>query len=138
MHRHRNPRSRHRCRRCSSACRVAIAALGAGAGPALHLSTVDGRISALAEFSGVSPDSPPSFRLSSAAYLGHHGSTDDTAGAISPLHLETALRDLGLDATFHTYRGVGADFFVPGSEGYDPDLASTAWQRTRLFLERAI
>lgn len=118
--------------------RVAIAALGAGAGPALHLSTVDGRISALVEFSGVSLDSPPSFRLSSAAYLGHHGSTDDTEGAISAFHLETVLRDLGVDATFHTYRGVGADFFVPGSEGYDPDLARTAWQRTRLFLERAI
>jgi enoyl-CoA hydratase len=118
--------------------RVAIAALGPGAAPALHLSTVDGRISALVEFSGTSPDNSPSFRLSSAAYLGHHGSTDDTAGAISPFRLEAALRDLGVDATFHTYRGVGADFFVPGSEGYDPDLASAAWQRTRLFLQRAI
>ncbi len=118
--------------------RVAIAAFGRGAAPALHLSTVDGRVSALVEFSGVSPASPPSFRLSSAAYLGHHGSTDDTAGAISPFHLEAALRDLGVDATFHTYRGVGADFFVPGSAGYDPGLANAAWQRTRLFLERAI
>jgi enoyl-CoA hydratase len=118
--------------------RVAVVALGSGAGPGLHLSTVDGRVNALVEFSGISPENPPSFRLSSAAYLGHHGSDDNTPRAISPFRLETALRDLGIDATFHTYRGAGADFFVPGSAGYDSSQAGAAWHRTKLFLERAI
>lgn len=117
---------------------VGVVALGAGAASALHFSTMDGRIRAVVEFSGRSPEIPPSFRLASAAYLGHHGSADTTDGAISPFEMETALRDLGVDATFHSYRGASADFFVPTSPAHNPAFSDVAWQRTKLFLSRAI
>ncbi|MEX2423369.1 MAG: crotonase/enoyl-CoA hydratase family protein [Acidimicrobiia bacterium] len=117
---------------------VGLVALGAGAGPAMHFSTMDGRISAVVEFSGHSPATSPSFRLTSAAYLGHHGSADEGAGQISPFRLEAHLRDLGMDATFHSYRGAGADFFVDDSSGHNPTFTDLAWQRTKLFLDRAI
>lgn len=118
--------------------RVGIVALGAGAVPALHFSTMDGRISAVVEFSGSHPETQPSFRLASAAYLGHHGSADEDAAKISPFRMETHLRDLGMDATFHSYRGAPGDFFVEGSEGYNPAFTDVAWQRTKLFLDRAV
>jgi enoyl-CoA hydratase len=117
---------------------VGLVALGAGAGPAMHFSTMDGRISAVVEFSGHSPATSPSFRLASAAYLGHHGSADDGEGQISPFRLEAHLRDMGIDATFHSYRGAEADFFVDHAPGHNPAFTEVAWQRTKLFLERAI
>lgn len=118
--------------------RVGLVALGAGAAPAMHFSTMDGSISALVEFSGHNPATSPSFRLASAAYLGHHGSADEGVGRISPFRLETHLRDLGMDATFHSYRGAAADFFVTDAPGHNPAFTDVAWQRTKLFLDRAL
>lgn len=118
--------------------RVGMVAMGEGAIPALHFSTMDGRVSAVVEFSGHSPETQPSFRLAAAAYLGHHGSADDFNGKISPFRIETHMRDLGIDATFHSYRGAGPDFFVTGSSGHNPAFTEVAWQRTKLFLDRAI
>lgn len=118
--------------------RVGLVALGRGAIPALHFSTMDGRISAVVEFSGRSPETTPSFRLASASYLGHHGSADEGDGQISPFGLESHLRDMGLDATFHSYRGATADFFVADAQGHNPAFADVVWQRTRLFLDRAV
>jgi enoyl-CoA hydratase len=118
--------------------RVGVVALGAGAVAALHYSTMDGRVAAVVEFSGRSPETPPSFRLANGAYLGHHGSADENQGAISPFRMESELRDLGLDATFHSYRGAEADFFVPGSNSHNETFTDVVWQRTKLFLSRAI
>jgi enoyl-CoA hydratase len=118
--------------------RVGLVALGAGAAPAMHFSTMDGRISGVVEFSGHNPATSPSFRLASAAYLGHHGSAEDGASHISPFRMESHLRDLGMDATFHSYRGAAADFFVDGAPGHNSAFTDVAWQRTKLFLERAI
>ncbi|HSJ28174.1 MAG TPA: crotonase/enoyl-CoA hydratase family protein [Acidimicrobiia bacterium] len=116
--------------------RVGLVALGKGAPAALHFSTMDGRIGAVVEFSGRAPESTPSFRLAGASYLGHHGGGGD--GEISPFSMESHMRDLGVDATFHSYRGAAPDFFVEGSSGHHPTFTDAAWQRTRLFLERAI
>lgn len=118
--------------------RVGLVALGAGAPSAMHFSTMDSRIGALVEFSGRSPATAPSFRLASAAYLGHHGSADEGPGQISPFRMEAHLRDLGVDATFHSYRGADADFFVDDAPGHNPAFTDVAWQRTKLFLERAM
>lgn len=118
--------------------RVALVALGPGAIPALHFSTMDGRVAAVVEFSGHNPHTPPSFRLASAVYLGHHGSADEGEAKISPFRIEAHLRDLGVDATFHSYRGAAHDFFVDGSAGYNAAFTDVAWQRTKLFLDRAI
>jgi dienelactone hydrolase len=52
--------------------------------------------------------------------------------------MESHLRDLGMDATFHGYRGAAADFFIHGSPDYNPGLADLAWQRTKLFLDRTV
>jgi enoyl-CoA hydratase len=118
--------------------RVGVVAVGAGAVPALHASTMDGRVNAVVEFSGRRPESQPSFRLARAAYLGHHGSQDEVEGTIAPFEMESHLRDLGMDATFHGYRGAAADFFIHGSPAYDAGLADLAWQRTKLFLDRTV
>ncbi|MDX1447489.1 MAG: crotonase/enoyl-CoA hydratase family protein [Acidimicrobiia bacterium] len=116
--------------------RAGILAVGTGAIPALHFSTTDPEVSAVVELSGFAPRTVPSFRLATAAYLGHHGSLDERPGVISPHGMETQLRDMGLDATFHTYREAGPDFFVPGSGDHNPRLAEVMWERTRLFLDR--
>lgn len=118
--------------------RVGLVALGAGAVAALHYSTMDGRISSVVEFSGRAPETQPSFRLAAAAYLGHHGSAEDDPASITPLQMESHLRDLGMDATFHTYRSGSPTFFVSGADGYNEAFAEVAWQRTRLFLDRTI
>jgi enoyl-CoA hydratase len=117
---------------------VGLVALGAAAPAVLHFSTMDGRVSSVVEFSGTSPQSQPSFRLAGASYLGHHGSADEGSDAISPFRMEALLRDLGLDATFHSYRGAAGDFFVPGTAGHHPTFTDVVWQRTRLFLDRTI
>lgn len=117
---------------------VGIVALGAGAIPALHFSTMDRRVRAVVELSGQQPRTSPSFRLAAASYLGHHGSADERPDIISSFHMESHLRDMGVDATFHTYRGVGPEFFVPGADDHNPALADVMWQRTRLFLNRSI
>lgn len=117
---------------------VGIVALGAGAIPALHFSTMDRRARAVVELSGLQPRTPPSFRLAAAGYLGHHGSADERPDVISSFQMENHLRDMGIDATFHTYRGAGPEFFVPGSDDHHPAFADVVWQRTRLFLERTI
>lgn len=117
---------------------VGVVALGEGAIPALHFSTMDRRVRAVVELSGIQPRTSPSFRLAAAAYLGHHGSADERPDTISSFHMETHLRDMGVDATFHAYRGAGPEFFVPGSADHNPAFADVVWQRTRLFLERAI
>ena len=117
---------------------VGIVALGAGAVPALHFSTMDRRVRAVVELSGLRPHTPPSFRLAAAGYLGHHGSADARPETISAPQMETHLRDMGVDATFHMYRDVGPEFFVPGSDDFNEVLTEVVWQRTRLFLERAI
>jgi hypothetical protein len=116
---------------------VGLLALGRGAPSALHFSTMDGRIGAVVEFSGHAPEFAPSFRLAGASYLGHHGAVGQE-GEISPFQMESHLRDLGVDATFHSYRGAAPDFFVEGSPGHHPTFTDAAWQRTRLFLDRAI
>ena len=118
--------------------RVGLVAIGSAVPVALHVSTVDSRVSAVVEFSGHQPVSSPSFRMAAASYLGHHGSADEGPDRISPFRMESTLRDLGLDATFHSYRGADADFFVPGSDGHHPTFTDVAWQRTRLFLQRAV
>lgn len=117
---------------------VGVVALGAGAIPALHFSTMDQRVRAVVELSGMQPRTSPSFRLAAAAYLGHHGSADERPDIISAFHMESHLRDMGVDATFHTYREAGPEFFVPGSDDHNPAFADVVWQRTRLFLDRTI
>lgn len=117
---------------------VGIVALGSGAVPALHFSTMDRRVRAVVELSGTRPSTAPSFRLAAASYLGHHGSADERDGAIAPFEMEAHLRDMGVDATFHTYRGAGPTFFVPGSDDHNQSFADVMWQRTRLFLDRTI
>ena len=116
--------------------RVGLVAIGKGAVAALHFSTMDQRISAVVEFSGRRPETAPSFRLATAAYLGHHGSIGESDDMISPFRMESHLRDMGVDATFHTYRGAAGDFFVPGSDGHNPAFTEVAWKRTKLFLDR--
>ncbi len=70
--------------------------------------------------------------------MGHHGALEDD-GAVGELsRMESSLRDLGLDATFHMYRRARPGFFDPTSDHHDPDMTDLAWKRTRLFLQRAI
>ena len=70
--------------------------------------------------------------------MGHHGAFGDDGTLANLTSLESSLRDLGLDATFHMYRRAVPGFFDPSSEHYDPEMTDLAWQRTRLFLKRAI
>jgi enoyl-CoA hydratase len=118
---------------------VAIVAAGEAAGAAMWASTLETRIGAVVVFGPVGTDSErPGYRLADAAYMGHHGAFEDDGTATGLTSLESSLRDLGLDATFHMYRRAMSRFFDPSSEHYDPEMTDLAWKRTRLFLKRAI
>lgn len=120
---------------------IAVVGLGMGGGIARWLATLDHQIVACVSFGGGLPwpQVSPSFRTTRAAFLGHHAEHDPDAGRQQAYDLETRLRELGLDATFHTYPGAHAGFWDPERpDRHHRAMAELAWERTRLFLERAL
>lgn len=121
--------------------RVAVLGLGMGAGLGLWLTTLDHHVASWVGFGGGLPwtSVTPSFRSTSATFLGHHAEHDPDAGRQHAYDLETRLRELGLDATFHTYPGTHAGFWDPDRpDRYHRGMAELAWERTRLFLDRTL
>ncbi len=71
-----------------------------------------------------------------AAFLGHFADADEFEPTAAVRDLETLLRSVGKDVTFHTYPGTAHWFFeADRSEAYDARAAELAWQRTIRFLK---
>jgi enoyl-CoA hydratase len=117
---------------------VGLVGFGVGGSLAMWIAGLEERVTSVAAFGPHSPwaEVGVGWRLSEAAYLCHQSSSTQPPGAPDPAKTEIELRDLGLDATFHTYPVEPVDFYKPGTSGYDARMADVAWQRTELFLER--
>jgi carboxymethylenebutenolidase len=115
--------------------RFGIVGLGGAGAAARWMSTMDPRVVACVTFGGL--EAPvgmePDYRGAGCAYLGHLPGDGSADGAVS---LEIRLRELGLDATFHVYRGAGRGFEDPADAAFEDASADLAWERTRLFLDR--
>ncbi len=118
---------------------VALVGFGIGGGLALWLAGESPSITGCVTFGAVNawPDLEPDLASAKAAFLGHNGELDEQASPHTAYRLEMAMRELGLDATFETYRAMGWEFYRNG----DPEAVHAldqAWGRTMTFLQRTL
>ncbi len=81
------------------------------------------------------PDARPDYSTMTAAVQGHVAGLDASFTPESAAALESELRGLGREATFHVYPGVDHAFFNEDRpEVYDATAAELLWERTVAFL----
>jgi carboxymethylenebutenolidase len=109
-----------------------------GGGFVLLLAAQQGdKIGAAVPFYGALAGDFPDLSGVAAPVLGHFGEHDDLATPAKARELEKTLRNqAGVEANFHIYPGAGHAFFNDTNAlgTYDPDHATTAWNRTLEFL----
>jgi carboxymethylenebutenolidase len=71
-----------------------------------------------------------------APLLGLFGGADTGIPVAGVREMETALRELGRDATVVVYDGAAHAFANPSGQAYDAAAAEDAWRRTTAFLAR--
>ncbi len=88
----------------------------------------------------VMPHGKPDFSGIGGPVLGHFGDADEFVPVEDAKALEAQLREAGAEVTFHFYEGGGHAFFNDTNRlgTYDPELASTSWDRTVSFLRAAL
>ena len=85
------------------------------------------------------PDATPDYSKLTARVLGHFGENDDFFTPDAARELESQLKQLGKDATFYTYEGVGHAFFNEDRpEAYNPEAAALLWDRTLAFFRETL
>jgi carboxymethylenebutenolidase len=85
------------------------------------------------------PDARPDYSQLDAAVLGHIAEHDDSFTPDAARALESELRGLGKEVTFHLYPGVGHAFFNEDRpEVYDHDAAELLWDRTVAFFRERL
>ena len=85
------------------------------------------------------PDAAPDYSKLNARVLGHFGVQDDFFGPDAARDLESQLKQLGTDATFHIYEGVGHAFFNEDRpEAYNEAAAALLWDRTLAFFRETL
>ena len=118
--------------------RLGVVGLSLGAFWALWLAQeFPGDVAAIVLFYGTREGNYDQRKLSKtkAAFLGHFAETDEFEATASVRELETLLRAIGKDVTFHTYPRTTHWFFERDrSDAYDAQAAKIAWQRTIRFL----
>ncbi len=70
-----------------------------------------------------------------APLMAHFGEKDEGIDVEKAREMESALEELGKEATFYYYADAGHAFANPSGERYEPDAAKTSWQRTLDFFE---
>jgi enoyl-CoA hydratase len=121
--------------------RLAVLGFGMGGGLAMWLATAEPPVRACVAYAptGPWPGLQPDFAATRAAFIGHYGAFDDRASPHTAYQLEIRLRELGVDATFETYRRAGAEFYRnTDSSRFDPLATEQAWARTITFLKRTL
>lgn len=121
--------------------RVGVIGFGVGGGLAMWMAGEEPSIRACVAFTptGPWPGMTLDFSAAHTAFLGHYGAFDDRASPHTAYQLEMRLRELGLDATFETYRRAGPEFYRKDSpDTFDQEAADLAWDRTIAFLDRVL
>lgn len=91
-------------------------------------------------YGGMRPDTPIDWSKLSAIVEGHYAEHDRGNAAPEAIkQLETELRAMGKDATFHVYPGTHHAFFNDTRpDVYDSAASETAWQRTLALFRRVL
>ena len=111
---------------------LAVVGFSLGAYYALRLAAEEPDVHAVVLFYGTGGMDFSGVR---AAFLGHFAEEDEYEPQENVEWLETALRQVGRDVTFHRYPGAGHWFFEPDrTDAYNPQAAALAWERTLAFL----
>jgi carboxymethylenebutenolidase len=111
-----------------------------GGGLAVWAAATCPNIAAAVSYYYVMPHGKPDFSGIGGPVLGHFGTADEFIPTEEADKLETALKDAGVETTFHRYEGAGHAFFNDTNRlgTYDHDLAEQSWQRTVDFLRSAL
>jgi dienelactone hydrolase len=121
--------------------RLGVLGFGMGGGLGMWLATAESSVRACVAYTPTSPWAglQPDFATTRAAFIGHYGAFDDRASPHTAYQLEIRLRELGVDATFETYRRAGSEFYRSTDPGrHDPLATEQAWARTVTFFNRAL
>ena len=97
-------------------------------------------ITAAVSYYYVLPHGKPDFSRISAPVLGHFAAEDAFISLQESQALLEEMRAAGVDASSHTYDGVGHAFFNDTNRlgTYDRDAADLSWERTVEFLRGAL
>lgn len=91
-------------------------------------------------YGGMRPDTPIEWSRLAAIVEGHYAEHDRGNAAPEAIkQLESELREMGKDATFHVYPGTHHAFFNDTRpDVYDSAASETAWQRTLALFRRVL
>ncbi|MGF1665712.1 MAG: crotonase/enoyl-CoA hydratase family protein [Acidimicrobiia bacterium] len=124
-----------------SSGRVGVVGFGVGGGLAMWVAASEPSLRACVAYGPTSPWSgvTPDFTAPHTAFLGHYGAFDDRASPHTAYQLEMRLREVGIDATFETYRRAGSEFYRSDDPArFHEQATELAWSRTIGFLDRAL
>ncbi len=99
------------------------------------------RVAAAVPFYGAPlGDGAPDWTTLTASVEGHFAASDDFFPLDAVRALETELRELGKDVTFHVYDGTGHGFTNEENPlgNYDAEATATSWGRAVEFLRRRL
>ena len=102
----------------------------------LFIACVCPEIGACVNFYGIHPGITPEIANLHGPILGLFGEDDPVVPAESVRALEASLLELGKDATFHIYPGVGHAFHHDGGPGYHEAAAKDSWAKVLAFLRK--
>jgi carboxymethylenebutenolidase len=118
-----------------------IAGLGwcFGGGQALSLAMTDTELAGHVIYYGSSmATSTDALASVQAPVLGIFGADDQVVPTTTVAQFERSLNELGIENEIHMYEGVGHAFANPSNDGYAPEKAADAWQKTLRFLEQRL
>lgn len=78
------------------------------------------------------------FAKMKAKFMGHYSDVDEWEPLEGIQALEAAMKDAGVDGTFHLYPGRAHWFFEDNRPEYDAAAAGQAWERTLAFFRQTL
>jgi carboxymethylenebutenolidase len=110
-----------------------------GGGQALELAMTDTELAGHVIYYGSSmATSTDALASVQAPVLGIFGADDQVVPTTTVAQFERSLNELGIENEIHMYEGVGHAFANPSNDGYAPEKAADAWQKTLRFLEQRL
>ena len=119
--------------------RIVVIGWCMGGGYALEFAVHQPRLSGVVINYGSLPTDPNDLQQIAAPILGSFGADDKGITPADVHAFEDAMKKLGKYVEIKIYPGAGHAFENPNNtNGYRPDAAADAWQRTTIFLRKSI